>query len=160
MPFLFQYFPSSYVRVLKRTEEEFCVEIRLFVLIMSAPAVALCPQAIRPRLAVSTQNSSPGYFIFVSQQIKQILTMHGQELYVHVQRFRVRHGLSCVIGPVWPVGAGCYSQAALPMPLSKPLYQSTSLKLSLLPLSVSRSGSPTKMLAFSGHCIVLRSGNP
>ena len=22
-----------------------------------------------------------------------------------VQRFRVRHGLSCVIGPVWPVGA-------------------------------------------------------
>ena len=42
------------------TEEEFCVEIRLFVLIMSAPAVALCPQAIRPRSAVSTQNSSPG----------------------------------------------------------------------------------------------------
>ena len=40
----------------------------------------------------------------------------------NVQRFRVRHGLSCVIGPVWPVGAGCYSQAALPMPLSKPLY--------------------------------------
>ena len=39
-----------------------------------------------------------------------------------VQRFRVRHGLSCVIGPVWPVGAGCYSPAALPMPLSKPLY--------------------------------------
>ena len=34
-----------------------------------------------------------------------------------VQRFRVRHGLSCVIGP------GCYSsKAALPMPLSKPLY--------------------------------------
>ena len=27
-----------------------------------------------------------------------------------------------MIGPVWPVGAGCYSQAALPMPLSKPLY--------------------------------------
>ena len=41
----------------------------------------------------------------------------------HVQRFRVRHGLSCVFGPVWPVGAGCYSQAALPMPLSKPLYK-------------------------------------
>ena len=41
---------------------------------------------------------------------------------VSVQWFRVRHGLSCVIGPVWPVGAGCYSQAALPMPLSKPLY--------------------------------------
>merc|ERR1711879_529436 len=38
-----------------------------------------------------------------------------------LQRFRVRHGLSCVFGPVWPVGAGCYSQAALPMPLSKPL---------------------------------------
>ena len=38
-----------------------------------------------------------------------------------VQRFRVRHGLSCVFGPVWPVRAGCYSQAALPMPLSKPL---------------------------------------
>ena len=34
----------------------------------------------------------------------------------------LRHGLSCVFGPVWPVGAGCYSQAALPMPLSKPLY--------------------------------------
>ena len=31
-------------------------------------------------------------------------------------------GLSCVIGPVWPVGPGCYSQAALPLPLSKPLY--------------------------------------
>ena len=42
-----------------------------------------------------------------------------------IQRFRVRHGLSCVIGPVWPVGAGCYSQAALPMPLSKPLYLNT-----------------------------------
>ena len=39
-----------------------------------------------------------------------------------VQQFQVRHGLSCVIGPVWPVGAGCYSQAALPMPLSKLLY--------------------------------------
>ena len=26
---------------------------------------------------------------------------------------------------VWPVGAGCYSQAALPMPLSKPLYASS-----------------------------------
>ena len=39
-----------------------------------------------------------------------------------IQRFRVRHGLSCVIGLVWPVGAGCYSQAELPMPLSKPLY--------------------------------------
>ena len=39
-----------------------------------------------------------------------------------IQRFRMRHGLSCVIGPVWPVGTGCYSQAALPMPLSKPLY--------------------------------------
>ena len=38
-----------------------------------------------------------------------------------LQRFRVRHGLSCVIGPMWLVGAGCYSQAALPMPLSKPL---------------------------------------
>ena len=36
----------------------------------------------------------------------------------------MRHGLSCVNGPVWPVGAGCYSQAALPMPLSKPLYVS------------------------------------
>ena len=45
-----------------------------------------------------------------------------------VQRFRVRHGLSCVIGPVWPVGAGCYSQAALPMPLSKPLYNSFEMK--------------------------------
>ena len=41
-----------------------------------------------------------------------------------VQRFRVRHGLSCVFGTVWPVGAGCYSQPALPMPLSKPLYSS------------------------------------
>ena len=40
-------------------EEEFCVEIWLFVLIMSAPAVALCPQAIRPKSAISTQNSSP-----------------------------------------------------------------------------------------------------
>ena len=28
-------------------------------MIMSAPAVALCPQAIQPRSAVSTQNSSP-----------------------------------------------------------------------------------------------------
>ena len=27
-----------------------------------------------------------------------------------------------MIGPVWPVGAGCYSRAALPMPLSIPLY--------------------------------------
>ena len=27
-----------------------------------------------------------------------------------------------MIGPVCPVGAGCYSQAALPMPLSNPLY--------------------------------------
>ena len=44
-------------------------------------------------------------------------SMCGKE----VQRFRVRHGLSCVFGPLWPVGAGCYSQAALPMPLSKPL---------------------------------------
>ena len=42
--------------------------------------------------------------------------------FIAVQRFRERHGLSCVFGPVWPVGAGCYSQAALPMPLSKPLY--------------------------------------
>ena len=40
--------------------------------------------------------------------------------HTYIQRFRVRHGLSCVIGPVWPVG--CYAQAAVPMPLSKPLY--------------------------------------
>ena len=44
------------------------------------------------------------------------------EMCICVQRFCVRLGRSCVIGPVWPVGAGCYSQAALPMPLSKPLY--------------------------------------
>ena len=42
-----------------------------------------------------------------------------------IQRFRVRHGLSCVNGPFWPVRAGCYSQAALPMPLSNPLYTNT-----------------------------------
>ena len=40
-----------------------------------------------------------------------------------VQRFRVRHGLSCVNGPFWPVRAGCYSQAALSLPHSKPLYK-------------------------------------
>ena len=44
------------------------------------------------------------------------------QLGCNIQRFRVRHRLSCVIGLVWPVGAGCYSQAALPMPLSNPLY--------------------------------------
>ena len=46
-----------------------------------------------------------------------------------LQRFRVRQGLSCVIGPVRPVGASCYSQAALPMPLSKPLYKELSCLL-------------------------------
>ena len=39
-----------------------------------------------------------------------------------IQRFRVRHGLSCVNGPFWPVRAGCYSQAAFSLPHSKPLY--------------------------------------
>ena len=48
-----------------------------------------------------------------------------------LQWFRVRLGLSCVIGPVWPVGAGCYSQAALPMPLSKPLYKNDEPRSSL-----------------------------
>ena len=47
----------------------------------------------------------------------------------YVQRFRVRHGLSCVFGPVWPVGAGCYSKAALPMPLSKRLYAKIKTKV-------------------------------
>ena len=42
-----------------------------------------------------------------------------------VQRFRVRHGLSWVNGPFWPVRAGCYSQAALSLPHSKPLYITT-----------------------------------
>ena len=50
-----------------------------------------------------------------------------------LQRFWVRHGLSCVNGPVWPVGAGCYSQAALPMPLSKPLYMHISFNFFILP---------------------------
>ena len=27
----------------------------------------------------------------------------------------MRLELSCVFGPVWPVGSGCYSQAALPI---------------------------------------------
>ena len=49
-------------------------------------------------------------------------TLQGDPSTRNLQRFRERHGLSCVIGPVWPVGAGCYSQAVLPMPLSKPLY--------------------------------------
>ena len=42
-----------------------------------------------------------------------------------LQRFRVRHGLSCVNGPFWLVRAGCYSWAALYLPHSKPLYIST-----------------------------------
>ena len=49
--------------------------------------------------------------LFSSRSINQMI--------MKLQRFRVRHRLSCVIGPVWPVGAGCYSQAALPMPLSQ-----------------------------------------
>ena len=53
---------------------------------------------------------------------------------LHVQRFRVRHGLSCVIGLVWPVGASCYSQAALSMPLSKLLYILTVSNLSVVTL--------------------------
>ena len=52
----------------------------------------------------------------------------GVDFYARLQRFRVRHGLICVIGPVWPVGASCYSQAALPM-LSKPLYVECSAKM-------------------------------
>ena len=59
------------------------------------------------------KSSSPHSFHF---------TISGKFNTDTLQRFRVRHGLSCVIGPVWPVGAGCYSKAALPMPLSKPLY--------------------------------------
>ena len=39
-----------------------------------------------------------------------------------LQLFRVRQGLSCVIGLFWPVRAGCYSQVALSLPHSKPLY--------------------------------------
>ena len=39
-----------------------------------------------------------------------------------LQRFRVRHWLSCVDGPFWLVRAGCYSRAALSLPQSKPLY--------------------------------------
>ena len=39
-----------------------------------------------------------------------------------IQLFRVRQGLSCVNGLFWPVWAGCYSQAALSLPHSKPLY--------------------------------------
>ena len=39
-----------------------------------------------------------------------------------IQRFWVRHGLSCVNGPFWLVRAGCYSQAALSLPHSKLLY--------------------------------------
>ena len=37
------------------------LKIGLFILIMSAPAVALWHTAIRPRSAVSTQNSPPDY---------------------------------------------------------------------------------------------------
>ena len=49
-----------------------------------------------------------------------------------LQRFRVRHGLSCMIGPVWPVGGGCYSQVALPMPLPKPLYNKLAFDANIL----------------------------
>ena len=57
--------------------------------------------------------SSLGFFTGRANQL---------EVTTRIQRFRVRHGLSCMIGPVWPVGDSCYSQAALPMPLSKLLY--------------------------------------
>ena len=45
-----------------------------------------------------------------------------QDNSILLQRFRVRHGLSCVNGPFWLVRAGCYSRAALSLPHSKPLY--------------------------------------
>ena len=59
--------------------------------------------------------------ITIKPLVKFLNVKTANEKVGDLQRFRVRHGLSCVIGPVWPVGAGCYSQAALPMPLSKPL---------------------------------------
>ena len=62
----------------------------------------------------------------------------------HIQRFRVRHGLSCVFGPVWPVGAGCYSQAVLPMPLSKPLYGMRQLLRHFNNTSVTLQGNDRK----------------
>ena len=66
-----------------------------------------------PQRSSSSRHASPA--------ASQLACGYGAEKIIHVQRFRVRHGLSFVIGPVWQVGAGCYSQAALPMPLSKPL---------------------------------------
>ena len=79
---------------------------------------------------VITATVSAGFtYILVAYQwqIQPLLTAVAQNRKeterpeVELQRFRVRHWLSCVNGPVWPVGADCYSQAALPMLLSKPL---------------------------------------
>ena len=49
---------------------------------------------------------------------------------LYLQRFRVRHGLSCVNGPFGLARAGCYSQAALSLPHSKPLYAGHTLNIS------------------------------
>ena len=82
----------------------------------------------RINVRVAVKKSSTSFFLLLMHALHEEEfsrpndPLQGREC---VQRFRVRHGLSCVIGPVWPVGAGCYSQAALPMPLSKPLYLNT-----------------------------------
>ena len=53
-----------------------------------------------------------------------------------------------MIGPVWPVGAGCYySKAALPMPLSKLLYI-TSYKIHAF---LTRMVKPNILVHVSSH---------
>ena len=76
----------------------------------------------RRRMASTSPGTGTGLISHLVCDCSGIKTWHLTVTGFRIQRFRVRHGLSCVIGPVWPVGAGCYSQAALPMPLSKPLY--------------------------------------
>ena len=88
-----------------------------------AVAVALlCHNAIKVWTLIAVDSVHGFHIIRFAHYISY---PSGLDIYCAVarilQRFRVRHGLSCVIGPVWPVGAGCYSEAALPMPLSKPL---------------------------------------
>ena len=71
-----------------------------------------CPVQRTVKLAIA----APSEF-----EIKSGLWLCHGTADLRLQGFRVKYGLSCVIGPLWQARAGCYSQAALSSNDSKSL---------------------------------------
>ena len=89
----------------------------------------------KPIREVVWRSASEDNMSVVGRKEKKVSSIHGQcllqgnrqsgiasKFHGVLQRFRVRHGLSCVNGPFWPVRASYYSGTALSLPHSKPLY--------------------------------------